>query len=71
MAQHISVRIPARLLTNLDALAQRLGLSRTDAILNAITLQNTMFEPHYDETETTPNGKRNSTIKHKRASTDI
>jgi metal-responsive CopG/Arc/MetJ family transcriptional regulator len=66
MATHISVRIPERLLLLLDALAAKLGISRTDTILNAILLQNTMFKDHNDSPEIPNNARRNRTHAHKR-----
>ena len=39
----INVRISDRMLEDLDALTTRLNITRTEAILNAITLQNQML----------------------------
>jgi metal-responsive CopG/Arc/MetJ family transcriptional regulator len=59
MTQPISIRIPDHLLINLDAFAARMGISRTDAILNAITLQNTMLAKQPPTKETTPHAHPN------------
>jgi len=38
MSKIVNLRIPAQMLSALEALAQRLGISRSDCILNAIQL---------------------------------
>jgi hypothetical protein len=40
VSRGVNIRIPAAELFELDSLAERLGISRTDVILNAIMLQN-------------------------------
>jgi len=72
VSTHISLRIPYLIDAKLDALCARLGLSRTDAILNALLVQFELFEPAPGETpkgnksdaKPTPTRRRSRTAKH-------
>ena len=51
----VNVRISDRMLEDLDALTRRLNITRTEAILNAITLQNEILSTRPKPQRKSPN----------------
>jgi hypothetical protein len=54
----INIRISDQMLSDLNALTKRLNITRTEAILNAITLQNQLLSTPPKPQRTPPNVSR-------------